>query len=275
MLSFILQFFRDADEKGDKTKAIELYTQAVEIIISIDDKEKREKLNKFAIQALNRAEELKGIKNDDKKKPEPIASRTVPVQSPNSSVSNSSKIVSHIPPSSQPKLEVVGKQIGYTLDEKKVLEFTSHINKKTFLPFMDIDLKERFSFPIPFTDRDGLLELSPKQKRDFDCWVRISELCENPVIISGKYPDFYSIRQTVVSDCSFVASLAVSALYEKKFNKRILTSIIYPRNSKVLTYNLHDYCHIPNIYIFRMNLFITQVENIVFGCTLMEFLEKL
>lgn len=225
--------FRDADERGDKAKAIELYTQAVEIILSIDDKEKREKLNKFAIQALTRAEELKGIKKDDQKNQESAGpTRTVPVQSPNSS--NPSKIVSHIPPPSQPKLEVVGKQIGYTLDEKKVLEFTSHINKMTFLPFMDIDLKERFSFPIPFTDRDGFLELSPKQKRDFDSWVRISELCENPVIISGKYPDFYSIRQTVVSDCSFVASLAVSALYEKKFNKRILTSIIYPRNSKVI-----------------------------------------
>lgn len=97
---------------------------------------------------------------------------------------------------------------------------------------MDIDLKERFSFPIPFTDKDGMLPLSPKQKKDFVEFVRISDLCEQPSIIMGPYADFYSIRQTVVSDCSFVASLSVAALYEKKFNRRILTSIIYPRNSK-------------------------------------------
>ena len=97
---------------------------------------------------------------------------------------------------------------------------------------MEIDTKERFTFPIPFTDKDGMLELAPKQKKEFQGWMRISDLCENPSIILGSHADFYSIRQTVVSDCSFVASLSVAAQYEKKFNRRILTSIIYPRNSK-------------------------------------------
>lgn len=97
---------------------------------------------------------------------------------------------------------------------------------------MDIDLQEKFTFPLPFSDPTGKLLLSDKQKRDFIVWARINELSEDPKMISGPYPDFYSIKQTVVSDCSFVSSLAVASLYEKKFNKQILTSIIYPRNSK-------------------------------------------
>jgi calpain-7 len=76
------------------------------------------------------------------------------------------------------------------------------------------------------------LELAPKQKKDFVDWARISELHEEPSIILGTTADFFSIRQTVVSDCSFVASLAVAALFEKRFEKRILTHIIFPRNSR-------------------------------------------
>lgn len=120
----------------------------------------------------------------------------------------------------------------YTEEEKRVLEHTSHINTNIFVPFMSIDTKERFVFSIPFTDKDGMLELAPKQKRDLVEWRRINELAEAPNLIVGRTPDFYSIKQTVVSDCSFVASLSVSALYEKRFGKALITSIIYPRNSR-------------------------------------------
>lgn len=57
----ILSQALDADEKGEKEKAVELYTKAVEVILKISDADVRTKLNKYAVQALERAEELRGI----------------------------------------------------------------------------------------------------------------------------------------------------------------------------------------------------------------------
>ncbi|XP_058130036.1 calpain-7-like [Anopheles ziemanni] len=217
----------DADEAGRKDEAINLYGQAVEQILRLDDREKKDKLSKFAKQALDRAEELKGIKYTGHN-PVPGASLTPTASNP--VVRSSANLAS--PSRSGPTLAISGSKHAYTNEEKKVLEHTSHINAKVYVPFMDIDLVEKFHFPMPYTDKDGYLELAPKQKRDFVSWVRVSELSENPQLIVGDHADFYSIRQTVVSDCSFVASLAVASQFEKKFKRRILTSIIYPRNSK-------------------------------------------
>lgn len=57
----ILRQALDADENGDKDNAVELYTKAVEIILKISDPAIKERLNKYAVQALDRAEELRGI----------------------------------------------------------------------------------------------------------------------------------------------------------------------------------------------------------------------
>lgn len=57
----ILSEALDADESGNRDQAVLLYSQAVEMILMIDDKDARARLNKFATQALERAEKLKGI----------------------------------------------------------------------------------------------------------------------------------------------------------------------------------------------------------------------
>jgi len=95
---------------------------------------------------------------------------------------------------------------------------------------MDIDLKERFQYALPFSDKDGLLKLSPKQRAEISRWARPEDLHPEPKMVRNSVPDFHCIKQTLISDCSFVASLAVSAQYEKRFSKRIITPIIFPRN---------------------------------------------
>ncbi|XP_044776427.1 calpain-7 isoform X5 [Neomonachus schauinslandi] len=116
----------------------------------------------------------------------------------------------------------------YTAEEIEVLRTTSKINGIEYVPFMSIDLRERFAYPMPFCDRWGKLPLSPKQKATFSKWVRPEDLTNNPTMIYTV--SSFSIKQTIVSDCSFVASLAISAAYERRFNKKLITSIIYPQN---------------------------------------------
>lgn len=62
---------------------------------------------------------------------------------------------------------------------------------------MNIDLAEKFQYHIPFTDKDGLLELAPKQKPDFAGWRRPEELYSDPKMVIGHHVDYFSIKQTV------------------------------------------------------------------------------
>ena len=111
-----------------------------------------------------------------------------------------------------------------------MLRRTSNINGRSYVPFMQADYNEPFNYPLPFNDKDGLLSLSLKQRSTFARWVRPSELSEEPRMVVQM--SCYTIRQTIVSDCSLVASLAITAQYERRFKKRLISSIIYPQNKQ-------------------------------------------
>ncbi|KAL3832697.1 hypothetical protein ACJMK2_024317, partial [Sinanodonta woodiana] len=239
---FLISNALEADEGGNAQEAIELYSEAVELWIKIkqstSDKSLQDKVNKLASQALDRAEKLKSAV-DGPKLPSP----------PSSPKKRDSK---RMPPlgygaflddeeqkgaanrASRPQQQRVSTGLisvgpdGYTKEEIDVLRRTSIINGREYVPFLEVDRKEKFAFPVPFSDKDGKLALSPKQKERFGKWDRPESFCDNPQMIYAI--SSFSIRQTVVSDCSFVASLAISAQYERRFNKKLITRIIYPQN---------------------------------------------
>ncbi|KAG7469852.1 hypothetical protein MATL_G00133300 [Megalops atlanticus] len=230
----VTQAFEE-DEKGNSDEAIELYKQAVELCIQASnetsDQGLKGKLKQLVRQALNRAEELKDSMSKGAPRDKPGPSGPKPSNQvrqylplgPDFSLQDRPQPVRPVQ-SSEPQ----GQR--YTAEEIEVLRSTSKINGIEYVPFMSVDLKERFAFPVPFSDKCGKLALSPKQKAIFSRWVRPDDICNNPTMIYTV--SSFSIKQTVVSDCSFVASLAISAAYERRYNKKLITSIIYPQNRK-------------------------------------------
>ncbi|XP_062980483.1 calpain-7 isoform X3 [Elgaria multicarinata webbii] len=221
----------DEDEKGNGEEAIELYTEAVELCLKTANETSetvlQTKLKQLARQALDRAEALKDGKPSQKDKSatgkpsQPV--RTYFPLGPDFSLNDKPQTVRPVHAS-----ESQGQR--YTTEEIEVLRKTSKINGIEYVPFMSVDLRERFAFPVPFSDKCGKLPLSPKQKAMFSRWVRPDDISNNPIMIYTV--SSFSIKQTIVSDCSFVASLAISAAYERRYNKKLITSIIYPQNKK-------------------------------------------
>ena len=50
---------------------------------------------------------------------------------------------------------------------------------------------------------------------------------EQPRMIGNVNP--YSIKQDLITDCSFVASLCIASAFERRFHKQLITAIIYPQ----------------------------------------------
>ncbi|EUB64358.1 Calpain-7 [Echinococcus granulosus] len=197
----------EADEQDNTVDALNLYSQAIEVLLKVrnetNDRAFREKVERLARQALERAEALKSA-----------------VKSPPLSKASCARTSSHRSRS--------GEGGNYTRNELRVLRKTSTINGREYLPFLDVvDSHERFAFAQPFMDQHGLIALSSKQRSSFVKWVRPSDFLNDPTMIITV--SCFPIRQTCVTDCSFVASMAVAAQYERRFKKRLITNIIYPQ----------------------------------------------
>mmetsp|Transcript_1304 Transcript_1304/g.3271 ORF Transcript_1304/g.3271 Transcript_1304/m.3271 type:complete len:746 (+) Transcript_1304:263-2500(+) len=125
--------------------------------------------------------------------------------------------------------------------EIKVLSWSSHIASGVFMPWSDNEAQTyNYSPAQPWKDPDGLLPLSDKQKDKFCQWARPSEIIamrlrmrQKPskiAMINSITP--YTIKQYCVSDCSFIAGLCISAAFERRFNRRLVSSLIYPQDPK-------------------------------------------
>ncbi|KAL8615723.1 hypothetical protein ACOMHN_007476 [Nucella lapillus] len=233
---FLLTEALDEDEKGDMEDAIELYTQAVELCIQIrdttDDAPLKAKVTKMATEALDRGEALKKKQQPSanspsvSSKPPNQNQRAMPILGFNAFADDDDEKKGVRPRAGRGPINVGPS--SYSKDEIAVLRQTSRINGREYVPFMTVDNREKFGCLDVYSDKDGRLALSPKQTQQFGRWARPSEYCQDPCLIYAV--SSFSIRQTVVSDCSFVASLAISAQYEKRFRKKLITSIIYPQN---------------------------------------------
>nr|XP_054767557.1 calpain-7-like [Lytechinus pictus] len=268
--SFLIYQAFQLEEEGGDEEAVELYLNAAELCIKASktsSPEQKTKLNRLAKQALDRAEALKkkSVTNSLPSPPRDKLSTKNQNLPNNDPVLNLPEIPDDLPsldnetPSSAtakntPKENGRGRSTSgsagssttsgrggggggsggggggkYTPEEIAVLRKTSEINGRSYLPFISqADLKERFAYPVPFTDKDGKLVLCTKQKDRLGKWVRPSDICSDPKLIYAV--SSFSVRQTIVQDCSFLASLAISANYERRFKKHLLTNIIYPQD---------------------------------------------
>lgn len=175
------------DEQDNRDQAVQLYMEAVELCLKAKDstsnEQVKQQLNLLAGQALTRAELLKGISSKNqvssssKGIEEEISGQMVsklslnqqkvtslPSNSPSPSPSagagpNSSNSNNELRTS---KGLIILGPTSYSKEEINVLRRTSIINGREYVPFLSVDLKERFALAIPFTDRSGFLALSDK-----------------------------------------------------------------------------------------------------------------
>jgi len=135
-------------------------------------------------------------------------------------------------PSTQPEASLSPEEIG-------VLKRSSLITSGLFLPWSEKEARamDKSSATKPFIDPDGIMKLSPKQSAKFYKWARPKEIMamqgqpKTASIDMIRTIEPYRIKQHLVQDCSFIGSLCICAEYERRFKRRLITSILYPQDA--------------------------------------------
>jgi calpain-7 len=218
----------DLDETGDTKAAIDTYMAAAEIYL----------------QAIRLSEEQPGSSSITpvlSRRLEGALDRVEQLKQPNS---QSRHVVEQQKDREQNRQEQ-NSTSSYTQAEIGVLKRSSLIASGLFLPWSEEEAQE-LSLRAQMTqksqsrsvwrDPEGDLLLNDKQKKRFLKWARPNEIAphgrignqQTPTMIRSINP--YSIRQQYVTDCSFIASLCICADFERRFRKRLVTSIIYPQD---------------------------------------------
>lgn len=72
--------------------------------------------------------------------------------------------------------------------------------------------------------------LNPAQESIFLRWISISDLYPNSILYKPGLPDPTDIVQDVVTDCSLIASFAVSTNHANRFSSKLNVACLYPKD---------------------------------------------
>ena len=225
-----LSYALDLDEGGQKQRAIgeymaaaELYLHALQLAENNQVTSIQPLLKQRLEGALDRLEELKNPSNKARIHEQRVQQQQLSPQS---------------------KIQESG--VALTEEEVSILKRSSIIASGLFLPWSDQDayslsLQVRKSVQSNYTDTDFPRKLSEKQTKHFYKWARPTDICDlrqklsrgsaTPITMINSITP-YSIRQQYVTDCSFIASLCICAAFERKFQKKLVTSLIFPQNNQ-------------------------------------------
>ena len=153
-----------ADEAGDSTEALELYTIAIEAFFEAIKLEPAAEHRTLMAGLLDRAEQLKLS----------AATGVVAATRPAAAPAAAAPAAASPPAAARPAAPPAGQ--GFTEEEKAVLTRSSTINGRRYYPWLDDAARERFSYASAWSDPDGLLALNPEQRSHFGRWARPSEV---------------------------------------------------------------------------------------------------